>query len=66
MHMHMEGIAFTEKGEKEHMNLKDCDFNYKDLLQVWKEFGLRGVVTCESPNIEDDALMLHNVYKSLK
>jgi deoxyribonuclease-4 len=65
MHIHMEGIEFTERGEKNHVNLDECPFRYKDLLKVWKEFGLKGVVTCESPNLEQDALVLQKLYKSL-
>lgn len=65
MHIHMEGIEFTHAGERNHINLDECNFRYKDLLQVWKDFGIKGVVTCESPNIEQDALLLHKTYKSL-
>lgn len=65
MHIHMEGIEFTDKGERNHVDLKDCDFRWQDLLLVWKEFGIKGVVTCESPNIEKDALLMQKFYKSL-
>jgi deoxyribonuclease IV len=65
MHMHMEGIEFTDKGERNHVNVDECKFNYKDLLKVMKEFGVKGVVTCESPNIEKDALKLQKFYKSI-
>jgi deoxyribonuclease IV len=65
MHIHMEGIEFTDKGEKNHVNLSECPFKYKDLLKVMKEFNSKGVVTCESPNIEQDALKLQKVYKGL-
>ncbi len=65
MHIHMEGIEFTDKGERNHVNLDQCPFRYKELLRVLKEFGVRGVVTCESPNVEKDALLMHKIYKSL-
>lgn len=65
MHIHMEGIEFTQRGEKNHVDLKECTFNYQDLLRVWKEFHIKGVVVCESPNIEQDALLLQKFYKSL-
>ncbi len=63
VHMHTEGIAFTEKGEKNHLNLAECKLNYYDLVRVWKEFKLKGVVISESPNIEDDALLLQKTYQ---
>ncbi len=65
MHIHMEGIEFTDKGERNHVNLDECPFKYKDLLKVLKEFNIKGVVTCESPNIEKDALLMQKFYKSL-
>ena len=65
MHIHLSGIAYGEKGEKNHLVLKDSDLNYADLLRAWKAFNLKGVVICESPNIEKDALLLQKTYKSL-
>ena len=62
MHIHLAGINYGDKGERNHLNLKDSDKNYKDLLKVWKEFKIKGAVTCESPNIEKDALMLQKYY----
>ena len=63
VHMHTEGIIFTDKGEKSHINLEQCKLNYHDLVKVWKEFNLKGVVISESPNIEKDALLLQKVYQ---
>ena len=62
MHIHLSGIAYGPKGEKNHLILKECDLNYKHLLKVWKEFKIKGCVICESPNIEDDALLLKKTY----
>ena len=62
MHIHLSGIDYGEKGEKKHLNLKDCDLNWKDLLKVWKEFKLKGVVVSESPNIEEDAMLIKKTY----
>ena len=66
MHIHMSGIAYSDKGERNHLFLKDSDFNYEDLLRVWKEFKIKGVVVCESPNIESDALLMKKFYYGLK
>lgn len=62
VHFHCQGINYNEKGERNHLNLKDSDINYKDLVKVWKEFKLKGVVVCESPNIEADAKLLKSSY----
>ena len=58
MHIHLSGIHYSDKGERYHLNLSDSQFNYQDLLKVWKEFKIKGTVVCESPNIEQDALLL--------
>lgn len=65
MHIHLAGIHYTEKGERHHLNLRDSDMNYQDLLKAWKEFKIKGVVISESPNIEGDALMLKREYEKL-
>lgn len=65
MHMHIEGIEYTEKGERNHLTFAQSDFNYRELLQAWKDFKLKGVATCESPNLEEDALEAKRVYEQL-
>ncbi len=65
MHMHISGIQYSEKGEKNHLPLLESDFNYKDLLKAMKLFDVKGVLINESPNIEEDALLLKREYLSL-
>ena len=65
MHIHMSGINYGEKGEKNHLILKESDMNYKDLMKVLKEFKCKGVVICESPNLEEDALLMKKTYDSM-
>ena len=62
MHIHMSGINYGPKGERNHLTLDQSDFNYQSLLKVWKEFNIKGVVISESPNIEKDALLLKENY----
>lgn len=64
MHIHVSGIAYGEKGEKNHLNLKECDFNYNDLLKAFNDFRIKGAVISESPNIERDAMLMQKVYQS--
>ena len=66
MHCHMEGIEYGTTGERNHVNLKDCPLKYKAVAQVWKDFRMKGVITCESPNIEEDALLLKKTYEGLQ
>lgn len=64
-HAHIAGIAYSAKGEKHHLNLEDSDFNYQDLLKAFKDFNVKGVVVCESPNIETDCKILKEYYQTL-
>ena len=64
-HAHIAGIEYGEKGEKKHLMLKESDMNYKDLMKAFKEFGVKGVVVCESPIMEEDAVLLKEYYQSL-
>ncbi|MBI4441215.1 TIM barrel protein [Candidatus Woesearchaeota archaeon] len=65
MHIHMAGIAYSEKGERHHLELAESDMNYKALVQAWKDFHVAGAVISESPNIEADALLLKKTYGTL-
>ena len=64
-HAHLAGIDYGDKGEKKHLIFEESDMNYKDLLKVLKEFNVKGALVCESPNIEDDALILKEYYYSI-
>lgn len=62
MHMHISGIKYDKNGEKKHLTLKESDFNYPELLRAIKEFEIGGLVICESPILEEDALLLRKTY----
>lgn len=64
-HAHIAGIEFTPKGERRHLIFNESEFNYKDLLKAMKKFDIKGVVVCESPNIEEDTKILADYYSSL-
>jgi deoxyribonuclease IV len=66
MHIHMSGINYGPKGEKNHLFLNESDFNWKDLLKVWREYKIKGVVINESPNIEDDAILMKKYWDGLR
>lgn len=65
MHMHVSGIEYDRNGEKKHLTLKESDFNYPELLKALKEFEVKGLVICESPIMEEDALLLKRTYAEL-
>lgn len=62
MHIHVSGINYSEKGERNHLVFSESDFKYKELAQAFSDFGIGGMVICESPNLEEDALLLKKEY----
>jgi len=65
MHIHVSGIAYGKKGETKHLNLGESDFRYAELLRALKDNDVKGLVICESPNLEEDALLLQATYNTL-
>ena len=65
MHIHVSGISSNSKGDLKHLNLAKSDFNWKDMLKALKEKDCRGYVISNSPNLEEDALMLKEYYMAL-
>jgi len=66
MHIHVSGIEYSQKGEKRHLELEKSDFNFRELVQAFSDFNIRGMVICESPNLEVDALKLKKEYEKSK
>ena len=62
VHIHIAGIHYGDKGEIKHLNLEDADFRYDEWLQALHDLAVEGLVICESPNLEEDALMLKKLY----
>lgn len=65
VHFHISGIEYGIKGEKRHLVLKESDLRYEELLKACMTFGVEGLVICESPNLEEDALLLQKAYLAL-
>ncbi|MGB9835811.1 MAG: TIM barrel protein [Candidatus Saccharicenans sp.] len=65
-HIHISGVHYNQTGELRHLNLSESDFRYEEWLQALDDAGVRGTVICESPSLEADALMLKNLYHSLR
>ena len=65
MHMHVAGIEYGAKGERKHLDLDESDMNYRGLLEVLKGNDVCGILVCESPSLEHDALKLKDYYDSI-
>jgi deoxyribonuclease-4 len=65
MHIHISGISYGAKGEIKHLNLKDSDLQYIEFIKALRDYEVKGLVICESPNLEEDALLLQETYNTL-
>ena len=65
LHLHVSGIEYGDKGERRHLNLGESDFQHGELLQALKDHDAKGMVICESPNLEGDASLLQATYETL-
>ncbi len=65
MHIHISGIDYGPGGERKHLNLADADLRYVELLQALRDFEVGGLVICESPSLEEDALLMQGIYRGL-
>ena len=66
LHVHIAGIEFGPKGERRHLPLRESKFRYRELLRALKDLKVSGWVICESPEMEDDALLLQRTYRRLQ
>ena len=65
MHVHFSGIKYGKAGEISHLNLRDSDFHYEELLKAFRAVGAKGLIICESPDREGDAVLLRDTYAQL-
>ncbi len=65
LHCHLSGIEYGPKGEKNHLILEEADLDLEALLRALKDFGCAGRILCESPIMEEDALLMMKVWKDI-
>jgi deoxyribonuclease-4 len=66
LHIHMSGIEYTLKGEKNHLPIRESDFNLPGLFKALKSFDAGGRILCESPIMEKDALYMKETWESIQ
>ncbi len=65
LHIHLSGIAYGPKGEKEHLKLEAADLDLKALFGALHDLGCGGRILCESPIMEEDALNMKKAWASV-
>lgn len=65
LHIHMSGIEYGAKGEKNHVPIQESDFDLKGLFGALAKLKCGGRILCESPILEDDVLYMKTVWESM-
>jgi deoxyribonuclease-4 len=58
LHIHLSGINYGPKGEKNHLVMEEADLDFSNLMRALHDSGAQGRIMCESPVLEVDALKL--------
>jgi deoxyribonuclease IV len=62
LHIHLSGIEYGPKGEKNHVPVAESDLKLDFLFKALKDFGCAGRILCESPIMEEDALIMKKAW----
>jgi len=65
LHTHLSGIEYTPKGEKNHVTIEEGDLDVVALFRALSDFNCCGRILCESPVLEDDAVLLMNKWEEI-
>ena len=65
-HSHFSEINYTDKGERNHLNLgTKWEPDFRALAKVLKENGYSGTIISETPDIEQSALKMKEIYNNM-
>ncbi len=65
LHIHLSGIEYSPKGEKNHLALEEADLDLEALFRALRDFKTQGRILCESPVLEDDALKMKQMWAKI-
>jgi deoxyribonuclease-4 len=62
LHIHLSGINYGPKGEKNHLIMEEADLDFRNLMRALHAAGVKGRLMCESPVLEVDALKFRELW----
>ena len=62
LHIHLSGIEYSEKGERNHLPLRESDLRLAELFKALHDHHCGGRILCESPLMEEDALYMQELW----
>lgn len=66
LHIHLSGIEYGPKGEREHLPVQESVLNLKAILQALKDLGCGDRIVFESSILEDDAIYIKNEWNQMQ
>jgi deoxyribonuclease-4 len=66
LHIHLSGIEYGPKGEKEHLPIEEADLDLEAIFKALRDFGCQGRILCESPEMENDSLKLRQRWEEIE
>jgi deoxyribonuclease IV len=66
LHIHLSGIEYGPKGEKNHLPLDEADLDMPALFRALFDLDCSGRILCESPAMENDALKMKQLWSEIK
>jgi len=63
LHCHLSGINYGPKGERNHLMIDDSDLDLEALLRALSDVKCGGRILCESPEMDQDALLIQETWK---
>jgi deoxyribonuclease-4 len=65
LHIHLSGIEYGPKGEKEHLPIQDSEINIHAIFKALQAFDTKGRIVCESPEMEVDAGYMKDLWSEI-
>jgi deoxyribonuclease-4 len=65
LHIHLSGIEYSAKGERNHLPIQESDFDLQGLFKALSAFNAGGRILCESPIMEEDALFMQKTWQEI-
>jgi len=62
LHIHLSGINYGPKGEKNHLVMEASDLDFRNLMRALHVAGVKGRILSESPVLEVDALEFRKLW----
>ncbi|TFH34981.1 MAG: hypothetical protein E4G99_08350 [Anaerolineales bacterium] len=67
LHCHLSGIEYSEKGERNHLMIKDSDLDLEALLRALRTYNCGGRILCESPqDMDTDAQLIKQSWEKFR